>query len=116
MDVIRLTVGFYELGIFETCYRAHIGLKTAAPFRFNEGPAAFGAPDEMDVYTEKLACHALYNWIIGWPVKEIFVLEYRAFGARFRNVIRIPALRPGLLTVASSRLSRTPREMTRFVR
>src|SRR5512135_3002556 len=35
MDMIRLAVGFYELGILETRYRAQVGMETGSPFRIN---------------------------------------------------------------------------------
>ncbi len=107
MNVIGLAVGFYELGILKMCNGAQVGLETASPFRFNEGSAAFGTPDEMDVYTKKFPCHTLYNWIVGMPVEKISTRS-TAPSALGSQSVRIPALRPGLLTLASSRLARAP--------
>jgi hypothetical protein len=71
MDMIRLAVCFYQLGILETRDGAHEGLEAVSPLRVDEGPAAFGAPDEMDVYTEKLAGHTFNNRTMVRPVERI---------------------------------------------
>jgi hypothetical protein len=42
-----------------------------APLRINKTFSPLGTPDHVQIYTEKLACHALSNWIAGEAVKKI---------------------------------------------
>ena len=61
MDVIWLAVSLDQPGILGAGDRAHVGMKTMSPLWFNETATGFGAPDQMDVYTQKLTGHILYN-------------------------------------------------------
>jgi len=58
----------------------------------------------MEIYTEKLACHTLSNWMVGKVVKKI-----SAEGAAPSALIpeagaNLPASRPGLFTGGPSGL------------
>jgi len=71
MNMIRLAVSFDEPGIFEVRNGTHVGVQTMAPLRINKTFSPLGTPDHVQIYTEKLACHALSNWIAGEAVKKI---------------------------------------------
>jgi len=61
MQVIGFAVNLYQLCTFGSCNGAHEGIKPAGPLGIDEASAIFGAPCHMEIYTEKFACHALYN-------------------------------------------------------
>ena len=92
MNMIRPAVGLNEPGILEARDGTHIGMQTMVPLRINKASSPLSTPDHMEIYTEKLACHTLSNWMVG---KENIGRGCRAFGAHSRGGRESPGLTAG---------------------